>query len=672
MAQRQTFFFAAVLLVLVAPLQAHHGQENKDGIQEDEVPAASPVASQLSPLETLKSLGVDLLGSGAQPEFLDPNVAYVLNAGVPSADRISVRFDIADEYYLYRDKFRFYLEETPGVELVSVDLAPGVEKFDEFFGQMMVFYDEAVAELRLARTRSDATDVSLEVSYQGCADAGLCYPPITKTVSLLLPPSTVEEAPSGEVGAGGADIVQPVVGTLPEQDRIARSLASGSPWLILALFFGFGLLLTFTPCVFPMIPILSSIIVGQGETLTTRKAFLLSLTYVLAMAATYTAAGVIAGKFGANLQAMFQDPRVLSIFSAVFVLLALSMFGFYDLQIPAAWQSALAQLSGRRQGGTYIGVGLMGLLSALIVGPCVAAPLAGALIYISQTGDALLGGMALFALSMGMGTPVLAVGTSAGKLLPKAGPWMKTVKAVFGVLLLAVAIYLIERIIPGWIAMLLWAALLIVSAIYVGAFDSLRAGASGWQRFRKGAGLVTVVYGVLLMVGAAGGGEDPLNPLRGASFGSDSRAQYRELDFKPVKGLEGLREELRLAAARGRPVMLDYYADWCVSCKELERYTFSDPRVQATLSEALVLRTDVTANDEQDQALLREFGLFGPPAILFFGPDGKERSQFRVVGFVNAERFRAHVTQALNEGGSRSAALTKVRLDDSVRATISP
>ncbi len=638
-------FLLAGLLLWPPLLLAGHGLESSSATEAPAPPAAAPPSSKASPLEALQALGADLLGSETQNAFLDPDAAYVMSARVEGADTVSVHFDIADGYYLYRKKFRFTADSPPGVAVARVDLPPGKEKVDEFFGAMRVFYHEAEAAVHLSREAGPARDVTLEIGYQGCADAGLCYPPMTKQVVLSLPPG------GGRASAGSG--AGEVVGALPEQDRIARSLAGGSPWLALAAFFGFGLLLTFTPCVFPMIPILSGIIVGQGANLDTRRAFSLSLTYVLGMAATYTAAGVVAGLTGANLQAVFQDPWVLGAFSLVFVALALSMFGLYDLQVPAAWQSALARLSARRRGGTYAGALVMGVLSALIVGPCVAAPLAGALIYIGQTGDATLGGVALFALSMGMGAPLLVVGTSAGKFLPKAGPWMKTVKAVFGVGLLAVAIYLMERVVPGPVAMLAWAALAIGSAVFMGAFDRLPTGAGRWRRLAKGAGLMLGVYGAVLVVGAAGGATDPLDPLRGLSLRGGSVA-YRELEFQAVKGPGELRKALSVAVAERRPVMLDYYADWCVSCKELEKYTFSDPRVRAALGRAVLLRTDVTANDAEDQALLGQFDLFGPPAILFFGPDGRERPQFRVVGFVKAERFAAHVERAIGRetGGS--------------------
>ena len=468
----------------------------------------------------------------------------------------------------------------------------------------------------------------------------------------------------------GVEGVAPI--ELPEQDRIAAALVSGNRWLVILSLFGAGLLLTFTPCVLPMVPILTSIIVGQGTdphsgVTSSRRAFMLSFVYVLAMALTYTVAGVLAGLFGANLAAAFQDPWILSGFALVFVLLALSMFGFYDLQIPASWQARLTALSHRQRGGTYAGVGVMGALSALIVSPCVAAPLAGVLIYIGHTGDPVLGGVALFALGMGMGVPLIVAGVSAGKLLPKVGAWMDAVKAVFGVMLLAVAIYLLERIVPETAALLLWAALLIVCSIYMGALDSLTAESGGWRRLWKGAGLVMLVYGVLVMVGVAGGRGDLLRPLKGIALVAGEGAE-REIVFRRVKGIDGLNAELGPAAARGQVVMFDYYADWCVSCKEMERFTFSDPKVQAALSNVLLLQTDVTTNDAADKALLEEFGLFGPPAILFFGPDGRERRELRVVGFMNAGDFRRVVERAVSpaDAGFQEASLLAVTPDGQV------
>ena len=643
-----------------------------------------------SALTRLLGLGDGIeIGASGGDEFLDPEIAFVLSAATVGPDAIEARWDIAEGYYIYRERIQFRAADGSGATLGEADFPKGMVKDDAYFGPMEVYYDSVAARVPVVGAAGAPVDV--DITYQGCAEAGLCYPPITKTLSLLLPAapavtgggatdrSDAESAtdalgqskfPSrrantaasdayGLPGSGTARAV-PIVPELPgpewtraaplelpEQDRVATALMSGNRWLVILSLLGAGLLLTFTPCVLPMVPILTSIIVGRGAgsgsgAPSTRRAFVLSLVYVLAMALTYTVAGVLAGMFGANLAAAFQDPWIVSAFALVFVLLALSMFGFYDLQMPASWQAGLASLSSRQRGGTYAGVAAMGALSALIVGPCVAAPLAGVLIYIGQTGDPVLGGVALFALGMGMGVPLIFAGVSAGKLLPRAGAWMNAVKAVFGVMLLAVAIYLLERVVPESVALLLWAALLIVCAIYMGALDSLSAASGGWQRLWKGAGLVMLVYGVLLMVGVAGGGGDLFRPLKGVGVA----AGEHELEFTQVKGVDGLNAELESASIRGQVVMLDFYADWCVSCKEMERFTFSDAAVQAALANVLLLQTDVTANDVLDQALFKELGLFGPPAILFFGPDGRERRELRVIGYMNSSGFRQVVERA--------------------------
>jgi thiol:disulfide interchange protein DsbD len=393
---------------------------------------------------------------------------------------------------------------------------------------------------------------------------------------------------------------------------------------------------------------LSGIIVGHGAKITTGRAFALSLAYVLASAGAYTVFGVLAGLFGSNLQAAFQAPWVIVSFSALFVLLAGSMFGFFNLHLPVFLQSRIAAVSSRQKQGTLAGAAIMGALSALIVGPCVAAPLAGALIYIGQTGDAWLGGAALFALGFGMGVPLLLLGASAGTLLPKAGLWMNAVKAVFGVGLLAVAVWLLERILPASAAMFLWSLLLIIPAIYLNALDPLPAGVSGWRRLWKGIGVVMLVYGVLMLLGVAADNDDPLQPLRGAFARSESNAGQRVSPFQVVRDGAELDARLAEARARGQWVMLDYYADWCVSCKEMERYTFADARVVAALSGMLLLQADVTGNTPADQALLSRFGLVGPPATLFFGPDGAERSARRVIGFLGPEEFLRHIQEGID------------------------
>jgi thiol:disulfide interchange protein DsbD len=618
------------------------------------LPAAASAAAEESPndsggpLSALKKLGDSLGLSSNEEEFLPGEQVFVFSAEAENGNLIKARWDIRDGYYLYRDKIKFELQNAEGVTLGTITMPHGKEKVDESFGRMEVYYHEAEVSLSLNRTLLDPTEVTLVAKFQGCADRGFCYPPMKSVMPISLPKGMpVAEAPQAASGGGAMGGGPSGEEFVSEQDQLADTIKSGNFLLTLLIFFGSGLLLAFTPCVFPMIPILSSIIAGQGDNITTRKAFTMSLVYVLAMALTYTVAGVIAGLFGSNLQAAFQNPWILSTFALVFVALSFSMFGFYEIQMPTAIQSKLTELSNRQQGGTLTGVAIMGLLSALIVGPCVAAPLMGALIYIGQTGDAVLGGGALFALSLGMGAPLLVIGTAAGKLLPRAGGWMDAVKAVFGVLLLAVAIWMMERILPAEVVMLLWAALLIVSSIYMGALESIPQGASGWHKLWKGVGLIGLIYGALLLVGVAGGSSDPLQPLKGVSFAGGGTAStsvaQQKLQFKKIKGLDGLNRELQAAQAEGKVVMLDFYADWCISCKEMEKYTFSDPGVRQALQNVVLLKADVTPNDELDQALLKNFGLVGPPSILFFDRTGQEKRNFRLVGFLSPDKFKAHL-----------------------------
>ncbi|MCB1875651.1 MAG: protein-disulfide reductase DsbD [Chromatiales bacterium] len=634
------------------PPQLHKGSVQLTALSEP----ASETKSKPAALESLTGLGKSLGLMDANDDVLPPEEAFKLIVDVQDPTTLRAVWQIADGHYLYRDKFKFALRNHDGVVPEAVAIAetvlpPGEEKNDEFFGLIQVFHHSVEATIRLARSDAAARTITLESSYQGCAEAGICYPPIKEYTELKLPAVPAGQTLSAPAATAAANPGTAPAAPISEQDRLAASLASGSGWLTVLSFFGFGLLLAFTPCVFPMIPILSSIIVGQGRNITTRRAFTLSLIYVLAMAVTYTIAGVVAGLFGSNLQAAFQNPWILSSFAAIFALLSLSMFGFYELQMPNAIQSRLTMLSNKQEGGGFAGVAVMGLLSALIVGPCVAPPLMGALIYIGQTGDAFLGGAALFALSMGMGLPLLAIGTSAGKFLPRAGGWMDTVKAVFGVLMLAVAVWMLERILPGQVTLALWALLLIVPAIYMGALEPLKVESTGWQKLWKGLGLVMLVYGTVLIVGASSGSTDAFQPLRllanGGGHGGGAAAAQHELPFKRIKSVDDLDREIAAASQRGMPAMLDFYADWCVSCKEMEKYTFSDPEVQQALANTVLLQADVTANDEQDQALLKRFGLFGPPSILFYGADGQERKGYRLVGYLEAEKFRAHAEQAI-------------------------
>ncbi len=619
--------------------------------------APVPVEKPTSALAALSNFGKDLGFGSDEDELLQPEEAFRFDASVEAPDRLRVIWTIAEGTYLYKEKIRLSLEGGEGVALGDYRLPPPKVKKDSVrpdgsIGDVETYVHDIDLAVPLLRSSTGATETTLVAKFQGCADRGICYPPMTKKQALALPAADQVQAaaPPPPPAAAAAPTAPAGVSDEPrsETDQIADTLLHGNTWAVVATFFGFGLLLALTPCVFPMIPILSGIIAGQGKHITTRKAFTLSLVYVLAMALTYTIAGVLAGLFGENIQAAFQDPWILSFFALVFVALAMSMFGFYELQLPSSLQSRLTEMSNKQEGGTLACVAIMGLLSALIVGPCVAPPLAGALIFIGQTGDWALGGLALFALSMGMGAPLIAIGTSAGKLLPRAGAWMDAVKAVFGVALLAVAIIMLERILPAEVALLLWGALLICSAIYLGALRDLPVEASGWAKLWKGMGVVLLVYGALMLVGAAAGGKDTVQPLRGLGLGGGGAAAEQHVAFQRIKTLADLQREVAAASARGKPVMLDFYADWCVSCKEMERYTFSDAEVIRALEDFVLLQADVTANDEQDKALLQgHFGLPGPPAIMFYGRDGQEKRNYRVVGFKPAQEFADHIGRAV-------------------------
>ncbi len=585
-------------------------------------------------LRLLLTLLFCLTATAHAEEFLDPLVAFKPTAKALDGQTAEVRFTIAKCYYLYRDKFRFKAEPET-VALGTPQFAAGKMKKDDLFGEVEVYFKEAVIRVPVERNSSGALPLTLRVTSQGCADGGICYPPQVQTVSLTLPDpaSTPAAAPMTSAAAGSGDRSGDRSGD--ESGQIAQLLKDASFWVVIASFFGFGLLLSLTPCVFPMIPILSGIIVGSGHKTSHTRAFLLSLAYVLGMALTYAAAGIAAGMTGTLLSAALQNAWVLGGFALVFVVLSFSMFGFYELQLPTFLQSKMSEEAGHLKGGSIPGVAAMGALSALIVGPCVAAPLAGALLYIGQTGDAVLGGIALFVMALGMGVPLLIVGATAKSALPHSGPWMEAVKKAFGVLLLATAVWLVSPVIPVAAQMLAWALLLIIPGIYMHALDPLPAHAKGWHKFWKGVGLVMVVTGAAMLVGALSGAKDPLQPL-GNFRGSDAIAETKHLAFERVRTVAELDARIRAA---GKPVMLDFYADWCVSCKEMERFTFSDARVQQKLADTLLLQVDVTANNDDDKALLKRFNLFGRPGSIFFDRAGNEINGLRVVGFQNAEAF---------------------------------
>ena len=573
-----------------------------------------------------------------EDQFLPVDQAFVFTAIADGADRVLLDWQVAPGYYLYRHRTSARTA-TPGFALGEIAMPDGKKKNDEFFGDVEVYYGILTATVPVTRP-AGAPSFEIEVTYQGCADAGLCYPPVTKTVAIELPPP----------GTPSASAASPMVS---EQDRLSSMISGGNLLAILASFFGFGLLLAFTPCVLPMIPILSGIIAGQGAAATPSRSFLLSVTYVLGMALTYTIAGAAFAAAGQQAQAFFQQPWIIIAFAALFVVLALAMFGLFDLKIPSALETRLASVSGRQKTGSFVGTAVMGALSALVVTACVAPPMVAALAVIGQTGDVMRGALALFAMGIGMGTPLLFVGIAGGRFLPHAGPWMTTIKALFGVLFLGVAVWMLERILPGSLTLALWALLVIVGGYYFGGFGRSGAGAATPRLLARGLGLAAIVWGTIMMIGAAAGGHDPLQPLRGASvpgLGGQVRAAASEsLPFRKIASVEELDRELAAAQAAGQPVMLDFYADWCVSCKEMEKYTFSVPEVQQDLSGFVLLKADVTANNEADQALFRRFGVYGPPTTAFFGTQGRECRAFRLVGYVKADDFRSHLARFARE-----------------------
>jgi thiol:disulfide interchange protein DsbD len=569
--------------------------------------------------------------------FLDPEDAFRFSATVAEDGRsVAARFSIADGYYLYHERFAFAASD--GVQLGTPQYPPGRVKFDDTFNKEVLTYRGDIVVRLPVESGTGAFTVTAKL--QGCADRGICYPPEQRTAQLLLTTASTASTPPG---AGTASTGSGAV-TATELGRIDSALKSGSLFVVVPIFFVLGLLLSFTPCVLPMLPILSSVIVGKGAPdreggghgLTKTRGFVLALAYALGMAIVYTGLGIAAGLVGEGLAASLQQPWVLASFAALLVALALSMFGFYELQLPSAWQTRLAQASGRTSGGTLASVFSMGAISALIVGPCVAAPLAGALVYISQTHDVVIGGSALFAIAAGMSVPLLLVGVSAGSLLPRAGRWMESIKRLFGVLLIAVALWMVSPVVPTWAQMLAWAVFFIVSATYLCALDTLPMDASGWQRLGKGVGLVLLVLGTVQIVGAASGGRDVLRPLERLASGPGALATG-SLAWRRVESVDQL--DAALAAANGKPVVLDFYADWCVSCKEMDRFVFSDPRVANKLAGMQLLRADVTANNAEDKALLKRFGLFGPPSTIFFDGEGREVPGTRVIGFESANQF---------------------------------
>ncbi|MFW0694192.1 protein-disulfide reductase DsbD [Aliarcobacter butzleri] len=543
-------------------------------------------------------------------KVLEPEEAFKVKF-IKNEDSLNIKFELGKDIYLYHDKLQINILKPQKIEITKELNIPKPVNYEEF----IVHFDDLNLTIpyNLLKSKVDSKEFEIELKFQGCSKAGLCYAPMSQKQILVL----------------NTNIQDEVSTNINETDSIANSLKEKNLLLVLLTFFGFGLLLSLTPCVFPMIPILSSIIVGasKNETMTASRGFFLSLVYVLSMSVAYTIAGVIAGIFGANLQVALQNPYVLVIFALIFVALAFSMFGYFEIRLPQAIQNRVNKTTDGKEKQGILGIAIMGFLSALIVGPCVAPPLAGALVYIGQTGDAILGGLALFVMSLGMGVPLLLIGLGAGKFMPKPGGWMESITKIFGIVMLGVAIWLLDRVLNANIIMYLWALLLLGSAIYLKIYQHILAQ------------LITVVIfilGVILFVGAISGATNPLNPLEKFTSSKMTQVSDEKLIFKKVKNIQ----ELELAIKNSnKPVMLDFWASWCVSCKELEEITFQDEQVINKLQEFTLLKADVTENNDEDKALQKKFGVVGPPALIFWDKDKNEIQASRIIGYKNPKDF---------------------------------
>ncbi len=610
-----------------------------------------------------------LFGIGLEDEVLMPNQAFKPNA-VLKDGKINIDIKLADKIYAYKNKLHFSIVSPKNISLDKDLKFPKAVKYHEF----IVYFNEIKQSIPLSliekKLGKKTQKITLRVNFQGCSKLGLCYSPmkkdfvfdlknIKKSISSSTPNNTLDttdKISKWNIASNSAKTISKNIpktkADLSEESSIADTLANSSFLAVLLTFFGFGLLLSLTPCIFPMIPILSSIIVSQSkENMNAKKGFILSLVYVFSMSVAYTIAGVLAGLFGANIQAMFQNPWVIVAFSAIFVALAFSMFGYYELQLPASLQSKINATSDKARGKGFVSVAIMGFLSALIVGPCVAAPLAGALIYIGQTGDAFLGGAALFIMSIGMGVPLLLVGIGAGKFMPKPGGWMQNVSKIFGVVMLGVAIYLISRIIPDMYTMILWAILLIGSAVYLGALEPFKESASGILKMSKVVGIVFLIYGIMLFVGAFMGNTNPLNPLENIKksvFLSNTLQNNKTVSFKNnFKIVKNQKELDSIINSSAKPIMVDFSAKWCASCKELDEKTFKEPKVTALLANFTLVRVDVTENSDEEKAMMKKYKVFGPPVIIFFDKNHNILNDKKIVGYINPDNFSKHLNKIL-------------------------
>lgn len=564
--------------------------------------------------------------SAVQP--LPPNKAFVFSTSVQDS-QIIAHWQMPPGYYLYRERFKFAVANPQQTQLGQPVLPPGIKKSDKILGDYQVYKD--AVDIAIPIVSTPTKKINLIVTYQGCSESGFCYPPTTKKVTVDLTSATSTITSSSATG--------PIHSITSQQTRATQLLLHHNLLAIFFGFLGFGLLLAFTPCILPMIPILSGIILGHGHHISTGKAFRLSLVYVLSMSVTYAVAGILVGYLGGSLQTIFQKPVFIILFSLIFVLMALSLFDVFHMHLSKKFEHHINRITAQQKKGSYVGVALMGSLATLIVSPCVTPPLIGALTYIGQSGDAFLGGIALFATGLGMGVPLLFIGTSGRKFLPKAGPWMNVMKYTLGVLLLAMAILMMSRILPGPVTLALWGVLLIGSAIFMGALTNSTK--TYWSKVWRVLGIAILIYGVTLIIGAALGNSDPFKPF-------SKPAATENLPFHRVETLQDLTKALAFAETQNKPVLLDFYADWCLSCKIMDRETFPNPEVKAALANFILLRADVTANDANDKAIMQQYNVIAPPTILFFTPDGKELQNLRISGEISPAKLLEYLQQIHN------------------------
>ncbi len=575
-----------------------------------------------------------LFAQESEPLPLDK--AFEFSAMVKDEQTIVVKWHIAPEHLLYKDKLKFVLAN-PKIAKLSDPLFPiATTKQDINLGQYQVYSNDIQIAIPVM-VKQHAKIIDLKVTYQGCAVSGYCYPPTTKEVSLNMKDNF------GKYIEG--KIVPTPIETNEEDNMINNLLENGKIITIIVSFFGFGLLLSFTPCVLPMIPILSGIIIGHRRKLTTHKAFYLSSAYVLSMATTYAIAGILVGYLGSTLQVLFQQPWILIASSFIFVVLAFSMFGFYEIQLPTELQNKLNNVTSKITGGSYLSVAIMGSLATLILSPCVTPALVGALAYIAKTGNALLGGLSLFSLGLGMGAPLIAIGTAHGNFLPKAGKWMNAVKNFFGVILLAMAIWILNRILPNHLIMFLWGCLLIITSMYVGFFESTNK-KTHYKHFRRGLGIIMLIYGILLAVGAGFGNQNPIKPLENLST-VQHEASCEKLSFTTIKTLDDFKTALAEAKSEHKNILLDFYADWCIACQNMQNDIFPNHYIAPLLKNFILLQANVTRNDQLDIELQKYFKVIAPPTILFFDPNGNEIKNHRIIGEIGVNKFMWHLQEIL-------------------------